>query len=667
MSPPASQPQVTDAVALADELACYRLIETDQLNRLVSEFPGGNAAAFAEFLVSRGCLTPFQAQFALQGQARMLGLGPYRVSERVGRGLLGPVYRAYRPDRPGLTYRLCVFPLRSLWRVREVKSLARRLARSPHRAVVPLVEVDTANGYHYLAWPFVEGSTLAERLATGPPPTAEEVIVWLVHLTEALETYSSHGVCHGVLSPQSIVIAADGLPRLLDLGVGCILAGDCQAGEALLDTLTTASAWSELLAFLAPEFMTETSASPAADQYALGAVAYYALTGRPPYPTEQLPLTLAAKFGPEAPPPLDQVNPTVPAVLAAVIGRMLRPTPRERFADWGEVRGQLASLLSASPTRPVADMPPPTTAEPGFVALSAPYPEAALSPSSPESSVFAAPIVGAIPERDDTDDSVTFELPPDTTEEVPPDLPVARELPVPDSMAPAEPTGRPVRPVRREYLAGTPLTPAALGHPPAAQRGAPGGPSRVAPVCELEPVPGGGAKPNPADSSASPGPAPDTTGPPPTQSVFLRKLKRKVLFWRGPADVVRVSVYGPAIAEPSGTVRLFVCLHTPETTENVQTLSQAFQHDCELLGQGDVAHEVERNSRLAVHLALTHALPSRPMQSLTWRGQPVRLIYDLHIPWEAPDGETPGLISVGRDNIRIGKIPFMLRLLPRKT
>lgn len=662
MPPPASQSRVTDVSTLADELTRYRLIDTDHLSHLLSEFPGRDAAALAEFLVAHGHLTPFQAQLALLGLARMLSLGPYRVVERIGRGLLGPVYRATRPDRPGRTYRLSVLPLRSLWRIREVKSVVRRLARSPHRAVVPLIEVDSANGYHYLAWPFVEGSTLAERLAAGPSPTADEVTVWLVHLTEALETCSSHGICHGALSPHSVVIAADGLPRLLDLGVGVMLAGDCHAREALLDTLTTASAWSELLAFLAPEFATETSASPTADQYSLGAVAYYALTGRPPHPADPVPLSLASKSGPKRPPPLDQVNPSVPAALAAVISRMLGPTPRERFANWAEVRAQLAGLLAGSLTQ-TAGQSSPATAEAESAALSPPYPEV-FSATLAESAVFATAAVGEIPERDDTNDSVTFELPPDATEDVPPHLPEACTLS--GNMSPAGPTGPPVRPVQREYLAGTPLAPTPWDHlsaRPGSQRSSSG----VATTPQSEPVPGGGARPTPPDSSASTWTASDSTGSPPTQSVFLRKLKRNLLFWRIPTDTVWVSIYGPASSEPGGTARLFVCLHTPEATENVQTLSRAFQHDCELLGRGDVAHEVERDSELAVHLAVPHALPSRPMQSLTWRGQPVRLIYDLHIPWEAPDGETPGLVSVGRDNVRIGKIPFVLRLLPRKT
>jgi len=49
------------------------------------------------------------------------------------------------------------------------------------------------------------------------------------------------------------------------------------------------------------------------------------------------------------------------------------------------------------------------------------------------------------------------------------------------------------------------------------------------------------------------------------------------------------------------------------------------------------------------------------------RGQPHRLGFDLHVPWESPEGTSPGLVSVGLKNVRIGKIEFGLHVLPRKA
>jgi serine/threonine kinase PknH len=131
-------------------------------------------------------------------------------------------------------------------------------------------------------------------------------------------------------------------------------------------------------------------------------------------------------------------------------------------------------------------------------------------------------------------------------------------------------------------------------------------------------------------------------------------------------DVLRVSVYGQAFVAPGQQTKVSVFLHTPETTDSVRTLSRAFHHDSELIGSGYVAREVSRECVLGVHLSVANAGVSKSLMTLTWRGQPHRLVFDLHVPWESPSGAAPGLVSIGRDNIRIGKIEFRLTLLPRE-
>jgi hypothetical protein len=117
---------------------------------------------------------------------------------------------------------------------------------------------------------------------------------------------------------------------------------------------------------------------------------------------------------------------------------------------------------------------------------------------------------------------------------------------------------------------------------------------------------------------------------------------------------------------PGQPAKLTVYLHTPETTASVRMLSRAFHHDVELIGSGYVAHEVSRETLLGIHLSIANAGVSKSLLTLTWRGQPNRLVFDLHVPWESPSGPAPGLVSIGRDNVRIGKIEFRLTLLPRE-
>ena len=164
----------------------------------------------------------------------------------------------------------------------------------------------------------------------------------------------------------------------------------------------------------------------------------------------------------------------------------------------------------------------------------------------------------------------------------------------------------------------------------------------------------------------TPPPPPASDARPVTDSALWRKLKAKLLFWRAARDVVQVSVFGPPAVVPGQTAQVTVYLHTPDVADSVRTLSRAFHHDSELLGSGFVGREVAREAILAVHLSITNAGISRSLQTFVWHGQPQRLVFDLHIPWEAASGPAPGVVSVGMNDIRIGTTEFRLHLLPRK-
>src|SRR5437764_10585565 len=130
MSPPAPNP--VDAAALADELARFRVVDPARMSALLAEFPGDGPDALAEYLVRRGALTHFQADRRLPGEAAMLALGPYRLTDVHRVGVFGPLFRAElapasrgsvgfpppRPEPTGRAFAVRVWPLRSLWRAR---------------------------------------------------------------------------------------------------------------------------------------------------------------------------------------------------------------------------------------------------------------------------------------------------------------------------------------------------------------------------------------------------------------------------------------------------------------------------------------------------------------------------------------------------------------------
>ncbi|HEV3438109.1 MAG TPA: serine/threonine-protein kinase [Gemmata sp.] len=707
-----------DAAALADELARFRVIEPKRLTDLLSDFSGGGAVALAEYLVHRGVLTTFQADRALAGESRAIVLGPYRLTDLAGVGAFGPVFAANRRDKPG-EFRLRVFPLRSLWKAREAKQIARSLAIAQHPAVIALLDADSANGFHYLVWPHVEGEPLTERVELSGPLAPRETIGLLAHLADALHTYHMRKIVHGALTPRSIVLDRNGLPRLLEFGAGAILAANLADEESLLDTLSGSIAATEILKFAAPEFVADPSGTPATDQYALGAIGYFALTGEPPFATASLTDWLAAKVT-DRPYPLSDVNSAISTDLARIIDRMLRPNSEDRFFGLDEVQDQLAGIaggvgLVAEPS-PTAD-----AASPGCLPL---FTHRDPSRSGGSVSWSTAPSgIADLPTRDDSDASITFELPPPIPESVPPIKGRLDNAILPNEVV-AAPSSRPMdmpslgvhetEPTRyQEYPRNTheagfllremevPIYSSPLHDESKIDATSPA--ARMSPAQSEDlhmskpvwpdPFAGSNGSTMPPKTRttadprkglytpvhyhtetadevaeiASPGQiATSSDDRPVTDSVLWKKVKRNLLFWQKPMDVLRVSVFGPASVAPGQSAKVSVFLHTPEATDSVRTLSRAFHHDSELIGSGYVAQEVTRETTLGVHLSVANAGVSKSLLTLIWRGQPHRLVFDLHVPWESPSGPAPGLVSIGRDNVRIGKIEFRLTLLPRK-
>lgn len=144
-----------------------------------------------------------------------------------------------------------------------------------------------------------------------------------------------------------------------------------------------------------------------------------------------------------------------------------------------------------------------------------------------------------------------------------------------------------------------------------------------------------------------------------------RRLKRLFGLDRA-SDEVQVTVFGPPEVVPGQTARLMVNLHRPDAADSVHTLARAIQSDAELLGSGPVLCYVDREAELATHVAVAGAGVAKSLLTFTWRGQPRRLLFDLHIPWEAAAGPAAGVVSVGYNKVRVAKVEISLTVLRRK-
>ena len=329
---------------LVSEIYQSHLADPGRLDDLVVEFarenPYADASAMGSFFTQRGIFTNFQIDRILNGEARSLVLGPYRLFERIGIGAMGTVYKAVgRADRQA--YAVKVLPLRSQWNVRLARRQVRSFADLPPNPVVPFIDVGTAVGKHYLVWPFVTGVTLNEIVREHGPLNWQEAARIGLALAQGLQICHEHGIFHGLIKPSNVMIGDDGTVRLLDSGIGALLAEN--ADESMLDTMSTANATASMVDCACPESLTDPSkCSPVGDQYSLGCTLYFCLAGKYPFPDEHLVDKMNAHQE-RLPPPLSDVRPKIGPQFIAVVDRLMQKAPTSRYRDIGEAALDLAA------------------------------------------------------------------------------------------------------------------------------------------------------------------------------------------------------------------------------------------------------------------------------------------------------------------------------------
>jgi serine/threonine-protein kinase len=332
------------------DLRRSNLIDRGRLDALVGEFlsthPGAEPPALAEHLVGQRILTQFQADRLLQGKTQGFVLGPYTLMDALGAGSMGTVYKA-TSKTDNRWYAVKVLPRRSMWNVRIARRKVRAFEGCKHPAVVPFVDVGTSGGMHYLTWPLVEGETLDKVVQKAGKLSPGVAAQYALQAARGLEVCHAQGLFHGLLKPSNLMVGSDGQVRILDLGIGSLLAET--EGESLVDTMSSANSMASGLDCASPEsIMDPNNLTPIGDQYSLGCVLYYCLTGRYPFPEGSAVEKMMAHQHQE-PEALGDVNPDVPPALVELVERLMKKTPEARFGSAREVIEALEPLAGDAP------------------------------------------------------------------------------------------------------------------------------------------------------------------------------------------------------------------------------------------------------------------------------------------------------------------------------
>ncbi len=322
------------------------LIDRGQLDQIVNEFlkrnPRAEAPALADYLVQHQTLTAFQADRVLNGKTAGLVLGPYVLLDAIGQGSMGQVYKATSKNDAN-QYAVKVLPRRSMWNVRLARRQVRSFGQFNQSAVVPFVDVGTAGGLHYLVWPLAEGVTLENRVQQNGRLSYQETALIGLQTAQGLNACHQNNIFHGLVKPSNLMIGSDGQTRILDFGIGSLLVEN--EGESLVDTMSTANTLTSGLDCTSPESIMEpANRTPAGDQYSLGCVLYYCLTGRVPFPEGSAVEKMMAHQTKE-PVPVRDFAPECPDGLAAVVSKLMAKTPEGRYTGTDEVVEALEPFL----------------------------------------------------------------------------------------------------------------------------------------------------------------------------------------------------------------------------------------------------------------------------------------------------------------------------------
>ena len=274
-----------------------------------------------------------------------LELGHYRISEKIGAGGMGEVYRALDEhlDREVAIKVLPPGTLADEHSRKQFHKEAIALSRLNHPNIATIHDFDTQQGVDFLVMEYIPGISLSEKLASGPLPE-KEVLRLGVQLAEGLSAAHEHGVVHRDLKPGNLRVTGDGWLKILDFGLAKLRHPVAESGatESLTETRSTVGT----VPYMAPEQLLGGEINAGTDIHAAGAVLYEMAAGRRPF-AEVERLQLIGAILQKSPPPPSAVNPKLSTELDRIIGKCLEKEPENRYQSAKELAVDLRRLQTS--------------------------------------------------------------------------------------------------------------------------------------------------------------------------------------------------------------------------------------------------------------------------------------------------------------------------------
>ena len=268
--------------------------------------------------------------------------GEYEIESFLGKGSIGKVWLA-RHRRIGRRVALKTVVLDQKFEDEDdAHEFYRRLQREvelcaamQHPNIVTLYDVGySGEVVSYFATEYVDGESLLTRLRRTRPLPLHEALSIATDLLRGLAYAQSKGIIHRDIKPANILLTSDGHAKIADFGVARPLNSSLTVSRSLVGTPN----------YMSPEQVKTAPVSPRSDLFSAGIVLYEMLTGMKPFSAPELSGILYNVVN-HHPPAVSEVNPGVPAALAAIVAKLLAKNPEDRYGTAGEALAELNAVV----------------------------------------------------------------------------------------------------------------------------------------------------------------------------------------------------------------------------------------------------------------------------------------------------------------------------------
>lgn len=262
----------------------------------------------------------------------------YRIFEKLGAGGMGVVYKAVDTKLDRLVALKFLSPHLSHDRGLRLRlsEEARAASALDHPNIVVIHDIDEdANGDVFIAMAFHEGVTLRDKIAPGLLPVKEALQI-ARQIAAGLAKAHEHGISHRDIKPGNIIVAKDGIARIIDFGLA--------TSSDVTATLDGKARGTPL--YMSPEQASGKAIDFRTDVWSLGVVLYEMLAGSQPFRGETH-LQVMRSVVHDEPVPIREIRPEISAEVEAIVSRALQKDPEKRYASAAQMSDELSAALAA--------------------------------------------------------------------------------------------------------------------------------------------------------------------------------------------------------------------------------------------------------------------------------------------------------------------------------